>query len=744
MSIERREQLTQQLSDELRGIEDEAIPRIARIFEGALRETVRKILGLLDGIEAQPWYDPETTPGAFLGSTPEGRRAIEPLQKNQAQLILQGQLLQDLRAILDSMEISPRRVERLNRELKELFDRAQDLGTEYAVQLTGADLDPSLAALTPEGELQRLPGQGQGPLLPGQGPAPINMPVYPDREYQGGQRLSRLFDLSGALVAAERDFKSLAENYALERDLATDAHVKAAKAYYAKWWGEWGESVSFETARQMATGPDPRALKKTLQARIPNINEAFKNRAETIARTETLMASGEAQERCYRRLRVGFVQYMATLDDRTCEFCAPRSGCIYWIGGVKTPIHPNCVLPGTKVSPGHVIAATRVRYRGPIVTVTTKGGRRLSCSPNHLVATPAGWVPAGQLKAGGKALSQASGIQPFMADPDLDAAPARIEEVFESLLAASGMAPVSVPVTPMDFHGDGAAGEGNVDVVTADRKLLHWLQSHPLKDGDHFDFQGADAQAAPITGLRPLDLNLLRINAALAGLVGRGDLPGSLLDGHLSPLQELRFLAAAWRDPRFTEPMGDHTSIDPEQIGQALHAGAGLVAVDEILDVEVDPLWHGMVYDLTTASGAYIADGLVTHNCRCGESPITLESLVIQNSLAAGPDETWEAEFRRHAEATMRHWREANGEEAVPKPVGGPGDMRSKASDYPLMERKRLPQSVKKKSLSADDPLNQGARDWPTGDPVWCPRRGWLDPTARAAYEAIVKEVATL
>jgi SPP1 gp7 family putative phage head morphogenesis protein len=476
MSIERRLELQQQLSDELRGLEDEAIGRIGRVFEGALRETVARIFAQLDGIAAQPAYDPKTTPGAFLGSTPEGQVSIDPVLKNQAQLILQGQLLQDLRQIVDSMQLSPRRMERLEAELKALFDRAQGLGSEYAIQITGAELEPSLAALTPEGQIEQLPGQGQGqgpgdgpPLLPGQqGPAPIDMPSAPDRGYQGGQRLSRLFDLSGAVIAAERDFKSLSENYAKERAAASDEHVRASKSYYAKWWAEWGESVSFETARQMAQGPDPRALKAKLRERIPTINEAFKNRAETIARTETLMASGEAQERIYRRLRVGFVQYLATLDDRTCEFCAPRSGCIYWIGGVKPPIHPNC---------------------------------------------------------------------------------------------------------------------------------------------------------------------------------------------------------------------------------------------------------------------------------RCGESPITLESLVIQNSMAKSPEQTWEAEFQAHAAATMAYFRAAAGADAVPRPVGGPGDMRGTSADYPLMERKGLPQSVARKALSPDDPLNQAARDWPAGDPVWCPRRGWLDQQARAAYEAILRSV---
>jgi hypothetical protein len=61
-----------------------------------------------------------------------------------------------------------------------------------------------------------------------------------------------------------------------------------------------------------------------------------------VARTETHIAAGEARERTFSRIGVGFVRYVATADDRVCEFCAPRMGCLYYAGSVKTPIHPNC------------------------------------------------------------------------------------------------------------------------------------------------------------------------------------------------------------------------------------------------------------------------------------------------------------------------------------------------------------------------------------------------------------------
>ena len=184
MSQERRERLAQALSDELRGLEDAQIKRIGRIFDAALKVTIKRIYRLLDGIENQPWYDRKTTPGAFLGYTPDGPVPIEPVQKNQAQLYLQGQLMQDLRRALDQMQLTPKQVQQLDRELVTLFNRAQALGTEYAIQLQNDELQPALAAAGRPPELDPVLNQ------------------WPDREYQEGQRFTRLFDYAGAIAAA--------------------------------------------------------------------------------------------------------------------------------------------------------------------------------------------------------------------------------------------------------------------------------------------------------------------------------------------------------------------------------------------------------------------------------------------------------------------------------------------------------------------------------------------------------------
>jgi SPP1 gp7 family putative phage head morphogenesis protein len=328
-------ELIAELDQELRGLEDAQLRKLRGIFDEALRRTIRSITDRLERIAEQPEYDPATTPGAFLGSTPGGPTPITPLQKNQASLYLQGQLAQDLQAIVNRFPADRAANAALNQELSELYDRAQDLGTEYAIELS-RDMLPPAAVLS-----GRHPALQDPQLPPAAPPAPTDAPA-PGSPYQEGQSFTRLLNLGATIAASERDFKTLSANYRRQRNAATDERVRASKDYFFRWWRDWGDTVQFETATQLASGVDSRKLARTLRQRLPHINDAFRGRAETIARTETHIAAGEARERTFRRVGVGFVRHVATADDVVCEFCAPRMGCLYYAGSVKTPLHPNC------------------------------------------------------------------------------------------------------------------------------------------------------------------------------------------------------------------------------------------------------------------------------------------------------------------------------------------------------------------------------------------------------------------
>lgn len=65
-------------------------------------------------------------------------------------------------------------------------------------------------------------------------------------------------------------------------------------------------------------------------------------RARTIARTELATAKTLATEQRYREANVPMVQWFATLDERTCRYCAARHGNAYRLGDATVPAHPNC------------------------------------------------------------------------------------------------------------------------------------------------------------------------------------------------------------------------------------------------------------------------------------------------------------------------------------------------------------------------------------------------------------------
>jgi len=388
MSLERQRQMADEYQAALRTLEDDAVRRITVIMGRALANTERRVLALLKRFAEQPDYNPTSTPGAFLGSIPVGEsrtgmQQIDPIRKNEAALYLQGQLLQDLRFVLGRSGPTLLQGQQLEDVLSELFEGAQAAATRYAYQLTREGLEPmTRMALEqfpddpPEVAMERLREQQRG-------------------QYQEGQAVSRLLDLAGALAVAERDFESLADNYAQQAAAATSDRVAASKAAMATWWRRHGESVVFAVGAEMASGPDPRQLKRELvkefggseQAKreavpyanvgksLRRLNKAFHSRMETIARTETLIASGEAMDRAWDRLavpnsfggrefRIDYVQYVATLDDRTCEWCVPRHGAIYRRTDVKTPIHPNCRCALVPVTLESLALENLLRYEG--------------------------------------------------------------------------------------------------------------------------------------------------------------------------------------------------------------------------------------------------------------------------------------------------------------------------------------------------------------------------------------------
>ena len=71
-----------------------------------------------------------------------------------------------------------------------------------------------------------------------------------------------------------------------------------------------------------------------------------KSKAEAIARTETLAALNTGLQTTYEQNGIQYVLFQATVDARTCPYCAARNGKAYKMGDISLPLHPmdRCVL----------------------------------------------------------------------------------------------------------------------------------------------------------------------------------------------------------------------------------------------------------------------------------------------------------------------------------------------------------------------------------------------------------------
>lgn len=307
------------------------------------------------------------------------------------------------------------------------------------------------------------------------------------------------------------------------------------------------------------------------------------------------------------------------------------------------PFHANCVLPGTAVSPlGHLQAASRAWYDGPFVLIRTAGGRQVSATPNHPVLTWRGWIAAQELREGDHVLSvcaadggAALDLGPggvhgadavdhpapvYVAAPgiEFDDVPPRIDEVFQSLRALGDH--TRTVGTAADFHGDGQAVKGEIHVVRADGFLAGELDTQPGQLVLQGDLVPSARLGEALVSEGAALLLVETVDPPTRSLMGGGSESTPLLSGHASVAQVHGGAAVADRHAVGTQPHLQGTAAEPQTAGEGQQGFPVAVAADEVVKVEWSR-YVGHVYDLQTSAGAYIADGVVVHNCRCAVSP---------------------------------------------------------------------------------------------------------------------------
>ncbi len=327
------------------------------------------------------------------------------------------------------------------------------------------------------------------------------------------------------------------------------------------------------------------------------------------------------------------------------------------------PLHPNCVAGETAILAPGKLAGFVAPYNGPVIELGFADSGRLTVTPNHMLLTPWGFAKAKSLREGDQVIYCPSFERIIGSHPNNNGHPTRIDDVVKALAASKGMTTGRVPMTPEYFHGDGTFLNGKVNVIATDSFLRSHGQTPTRKSNGETGFSGSYAELLPLPGERDFATMLLRLGAVADSIMGgrreaeafsrrellhsdfvgvastsRSDIsskksaangcsgnvkragkrqfrfPGDIAPDNIARVQEQYSLIGL--DGISVKDSKHSRKVDAREFRELLSGYAG-----EILPTNVTFTrrrnFRGHVYDLQTIPSLYIANGVVSSNCRC-------------------------------------------------------------------------------------------------------------------------------
>ncbi|WP_407457198.1 phage portal protein, partial [Fibrobacter sp.] len=274
-----------------------------------------------------------------------------------------------------------------------------------------------------------------------------------------------------------------------------------------------------------------------------------RTRAELIARNETLYAirSGRLEQDESLAEKYGLnveLVWRTSGDNKVCPICAAMEGQTVELGKafndtVKTDdgevlgwehsvwndngripdAHVNCVLGDTKVLADGVKVATKMNYSGEVVKLSTKNGRSITTTPNHILLTTRGWVLAKNITKSDQVIAYSDRVKPFVGNNTIDGNIPTISEQFITASESDGVAARKMPATTKDFKGDGIKDE-EIDVIFVDGLLSNKGNTSFDKLKRKLPFISGSIQDDSLSGISTLDQLLMGTLAASHGIIG--------------------------------------------------------------------------------------------------------------------------------------------------------------------------------------------------------------------------------
>mgnify|MGYP002626313629 CR=1 FL=1 len=499
------------------------------------------------------------------------------------------------------------------------------------------------------------------------------------KSYRGKVTLSDIPD-DDALREGLQSFFHMEKSSSWDAVIPVEA-VNFLDGYIPKLAGNLRESVLEKTRdvlrKSMLDGSTLQERMKALRESSTELSRMTDRRIEAIARTEITRAD------TYGRLismkkddDVIGVEFSAILDDRTTDICESRNGLIMRLDDPRLPentppCHVNCLLGDTFISSiGGISAVSERVFDGDIIIVKSARGNDLSGTPNHPILTSRGWVAMSEIHEGDYIVCDAFREGGNGVDRENQQMKTRIKDAANTFFNASEMRAVPVPTTAEDFHNDGRNEQ--VAIIYTDRKLLNrfkasfneqvikhnfilgWVTSVFKKNCESSLFFFRDRMFSPfnsfvsllskfhafftscifhsckllfmsitrfqpifqknsLNGVRSFNVKSVSDAANAYTLIMQSD--DSFLVNGLNGTFPLNAV--------FEQNVIDGIKASSIFFAKFPNGGTCEIIFDKVVRVEREN-FSGHVYNLQTETGIYLANNILTHNCRSLLLPLTV------------------------------------------------------------------------------------------------------------------------
>jgi hypothetical protein len=335
------------------------------------------------------------------------------------------------------------------------------------------------------------------------------------------------------------------------------------------------------------------------------------------------------------------------------------------------PLHPNCLLPGTRIeSSGDIIAGYRARYSGPAVEIELSDGNKTTVTGNHLILTTRGFAPAQLLREGEDIICRSGTNRTGNINPDNNQIPTFAKDIFDTFWKSASRRSCSVPISEIYFHGDGRFCDGDIDIIRTDGFLGNAFESTLNEKLEHFNLAVSDLGPDFFFGkshfTSPLEIVAGLSDCFMGGLRqpnpfffrrpghsqehGITSIPGDNFGFEQTPPDNasanfelfskallgitgeikaadfgiIQFEPPIWfgkssvsnRDSGTPEIMTNRVSRCLKFIGELIHIHPGIIKTTKVKSIKVFS-YVGHVYDFQTSTSIYTSNTMAMSNCRC-------------------------------------------------------------------------------------------------------------------------------